>query len=276
MRNHQSVARALDKVQTAASARGLVLAVEQVHMLGKTAARIVASHVPGEYTEEDFRGAVSRLYDDKASLVEGTVQDVSQMHATQSSMFVSLNTNSKPFSESAVAGMKVVTANVFADASDNSIWTVRGEGDARALVQQSSDDLSAILNARRSRMITTAGFAPAEIFPNGGFLMYFDTASFEPRYGFGIAMAKDDGTVGNFVLDRKAGDVREIEAAQVMSICQDIDHDVQIAKHEETAAFPPELATRVLDYWRKLYGQTAYFARLEQIVRSRSVMHAGS
>lgn len=269
MRNYGTLARVAERTATLAATRGLTLAVEQVHMIGKGAARLVVSHTAGDYCEDDYRKAVAGLYENRVALVEGTVQDVSSDHATQSSLFVSLNTLSKPFSEEATKGMSVVTANVFADPSDNTIWSVRGDGAARALVQQSNDDLAAILQARRSRMITTAGFTPSTLPENGDYVMYLDEASLTTR--FGMTMRLNDGDI--CVVDRQAGDARRIGPHQILAAANDLEVDVGVRPYETKTALSSDMGNRMLAYWRKLFGSnTAYFARLEQLVRSKAVM----
>lgn len=262
-RNRTGYLRAM---ATVASKTRTALNVERIYPVNKGLARVVISSA-SPLVEADIREAFSAMYDNKVALVEGSAQDVSVPHRHMVSAFVSVNRTAKAYSEDAVKNMKVVTANVFAD-DENGIWKLVGEGENRLIVQTSDDDLEQILRARQSRQITTAGFEPGMAPAFADYVFYMDPESLEVRSGFAVTESQ--------VFDRAAERVVDVTPLLVMECVSGMEvKDGQPVEESNVVGAPVVAflnqggASKHLDYMRKLYKNTPYFVKLEQLIRQR-------
>lgn len=237
--------------------------------------RIVASHPKFEYTADKYEQAVSNLFDNKFSLVAGTLKDITHEHEGQvtKTMLVAFNREVRDYSNEAVEGMVVIAANMFEDSNDT-IWNVTGEGDNRKLVQLSEDNSDEIMAARISRKSVTASAFSADDslvdVKNGDYVLAYDVDRDEVVSGFILEF--DDGVK---VIDRNT--LNNVTIANAGFIIEAVDGEsleknLGIKSNEVTATFTKEQAKAYLDYARVLYAGTKYFADLEDWI-NRSLMN---
>ena len=176
------------------------------------------------------------------------------------------NAPSKPYTKEATAGMLLVAANMFMDESDNQAWTLVGDGENRRLVKNINDDLEVALNAHLSRKITASRKVnDRNIYPigieNHDYIMFYDVNA--ARVNFGFANPTEAG-INVYTIDKKrrAIDPREILAAVPHEDANPYQNNVEAVNKEDVAGF--------LAYYEKLYANTAFFARLSELVRQHS------
>jgi hypothetical protein len=267
-RNYDSLNTALASYRKGRDRR-TPLSIQSVTMVTPAVARVIAGTADIETaTEKDYTRTLSSLFEQKVRLAPGTLSNVSPDSAHEVvSMIVLANAPRREAHDDesykkAVAGMSVVTANVFTD-GDAKIWKLVGDGESRSLVQESSDDLEKLLLARNGgRFMSTASAVRVKDLGNfrpGDYVMYYSPEHASCRFGYGLNY---DGTPT--VFDRKSEKLVKVTAAAVIEVAEihDKDYKVAIASRLERGD-----AAKYLDYMSNLYKGTSYFTRLEKLVR---------
>jgi hypothetical protein len=252
------------------------LSVQQIYPITKTLARIVAVASQGEWHGGDYFEAIANLYGNKVIALPNSISDVSDRNRKMISAFVVPNTQAKPYNDDNLKNMKLVTANVFSEDSDK-IWEVRGEGDDRVLVQIAGDNIEELLKTRQERyQIATAAMHALDDFGNfrnGDYLLYMSTSEVL-RGGFGWHLANGNDK-SPYVYDRRDKQLVRISPYQVVEIASGLDEEYSVKfdkPQEETAALSSEAVRHYLDYMGRLFKGTAYFTKLEQLMRDKISM----
>ena len=207
-------------------------------------------------TEERVNAALGNIYGNRVRLCEGTLAKNSIGNGVMQCI-VAQNAETVPYETASTSGWTVVAANQFADDSDN-LWEVGGEGESRVLRRLGNDDLTAILEERRSRSMATAcvGIDLVPEVARHDSIMFYDTQRQE--VAFGIVVGK------NKVFTSKE-EVRPFEAAAVM-------HHEERDPHIEFANAPDVEAasmSTVLEYYKRLYGHNvAFYNELKSLIQT--------
>lgn len=244
---------------------------EHTH-LGNNTFSILCSHPANSkgFTEEEYEKAVTAAFNRKFSLVSGTLLPVDTSDPRKLvRMIIAPNTEVVPYTEEATQKMKVVRANMFVDDEDK-IWRVVGDDESgRHLVQVSEDNYNEILSARRSRLVVNASENNTLEFANGDYIFYFSPETYTVKAGFGL----HTNYKGDVVFDRESGKTVEICKEQVVEAIDgtslDEDKRADIKHSELSVDFGSDMASRHLEYMRKLYNGTDYFRKLEELVNKR-------
>jgi hypothetical protein len=153
----------------------------------------------------------------------------------------------RPYTESGVEGLKVITANVFADKDTDQIWQVVGEGANKRLVISNDDDLEDLLRQRKAkRKVTTASFQHATDFHNGDLVSFVHTGRGMVGWGIGLQLAKH----GAAVFDSRDRSLVVISPAHVIEACDfgwDSFNKV-LGPHRETARLSDSEAAHILGF----------------------------
>lgn len=249
--------------------KGPILAIQSHEKIANgDAYRIVASHNPGEFTEADFADSVRRTFEGKLSLVECSVNRVLDGNQPVTTLLVVANAESKDYTPETTKGMQVVTANMFMDESDN-MWKVVGDEQNRRLVQMSNDNLDEILASRMARKVVHASYTPDVKVGNGDYIHYYEPKLGRVTAGFTMNVAE----VGQVVVERSTGAPYKVEAAQIVDTIPSKflseEFRVDIPRHLTLAELTGTMASAHMDYMRKLYAGTPYFAKLEKLVAQK-------
>lgn len=260
-----------------------VMLIQQATQLSDVAFRIVATHAPfkAPLDEADYDQMLATATNNQFRLFPATLQPLNQSNGQHIvSFIIEANTQIKDYSETEVRErMRVLTANVFVDDSDNTIWRVVENGDQKYLVQSIKEDFAKLLGARlakRSNQIVSnahyAGIIPA----NGDYIQYYDKNL--GNLAFGFAMTSNDNTVQ--VCERTSGNLVKIDPTHVVAAAQgsSLDKKYSLANYlvQQTGSntvlaeeFSPAALGAFVDYMRQLYGGTDYFVQLEKLIRNR-------
>lgn len=256
----------LDSVLEVASSYDCDLAIQKITPVGGNAFQIIASHATRDYSNEQYMEAIAALTENKMSVVPNSIcrynsKDFS--YKPHVKMIVKANVTSKAYNETNTKQMKVVASNVFMSEEDNSIWKKVGEGEQARLIQTSDDDYNAILQARKSRSISTLSSMIEDIKPmEKDYVAFYNDK--EGKVSFGIMASSD------IVIDRETNAAIKIEPKQVVeAVAFSGDSDLC----GEIAMIQTENLDKMLNYMRVLYGNhPEFFDRLESLIRQRNSM----
>lgn len=258
------------------------LLLQRALPLSNSAFRITASHGVNRLNidEDGYNDLVMAATKRVFGLVPDTLvflaDDISRQIVL--SAIIQANTEVRDYSEQNLRGMRAVSANVFADDSDNSIWRVIGDGDNRALVQNMKEDFSALLAARlerRAEAVVTANYA-GEVPANGDYVYYYNPEFYQT--GFGFALTSSDNKLQVYDRERNAafaitaGHIIEINDGEALpkeySLVARMLEDAGRSRAVLADVIAPAAFTAYLDYMRTLFAGTDYFAELERQIKS--------
>lgn len=241
------------------------VSVEKVQPLGKELAAVLFNVGYSIHKEEELSKAVEAGWGNAIRVLPGSAHRPVAKDARLVLAFVALNNETLPYNNETSEKMTVVTANVFRDENDK-IWSKRGEGDEASLVRQSEEDLSALLEQRRSVISETAsvGVALHEKVSVGDSAVWYDFAKEKMRYGIVVAselMFDFETKTGCKVSPEQiilAADAPSYIAAEIASFDKKMNGTVDksnfIGKH--------------IEYMAKLYkSQPEYFGKLLDLLK---------
>lgn len=244
------------------------LHVEQKSMLSKHVAKVWFSHEPGQFNERAIERAFAKDFNGLVKLVPDSIRYTSNAGRRQHGEAIVLkNTPSEPFEAGKNARLTVIAANVFSDEA-NKIWRKVGDGENSRLVLETDDDLEEVLSARRSLIREFASLSQVEP-KSGHYALYFNLDEEEVRGGYLLKT-----TAGLKVIDRRSAQEVVIDPLQVIETATGFDPEFEpVADRDRETAMDSKEATKVVDYMRKLYGNSTLFVELEKRIRgSNSVL----
>jgi hypothetical protein len=217
-------------------------------------------------SEQRVAESISKLYKNKVRLCEGTVMAADETASGVFQAVVARNAETIPYETASAAGFKVTAANMFMDETDQ-LWEVGGEGENRVLRRLGNDDLSAVLEERRSRSMATACVG-IDIRPEVGkhaAVMFFDTAKEE--LAFGIMVGKETAYVN---VEGGQGELAKCPSASVLAF---VEHDEEAPAFNNAPSMEKASTADVLAYYKMLYGHNAaFYNHLASLVREHMKM----
>ncbi len=255
---------------------GVDLALQQHSKIthkGKVVAyKLICSHQPGAYSDNDYAEGVRESFDNRLKYVEKsfTLLTDNNAYTPVVSVIVTAMSESLPYNKEVITThkFKEVTANVFMDPSDN-IWHIKGEGDDRRIVQVADDNMDEIFASRQSRKVVHSSYGTCIDYYNGDYLFYYNPARNEIRCGYGLKVEQNSQSTC-VVFDRGSNTLVKIQPDFVVEALAgselDNNYQLNIPENEITATLSTDMARAHLDYMKKLYQGTSYFSRLEELV----------
>jgi hypothetical protein len=259
-----------------------VLLLQQATPLSNTAFRVVAAHAPSQLLldENAYNDMIMLATDKQFRLLPDSlmsVKDYSQQIIN--SMIIEANTEVLEYDETYIKDkMRVMSANVFVDDSDQTIWRVVGDGVDRMLVQSVHEDFAELLNARLARranqVVASANYI--DINPeNGDYIEYYNAEAGTLSWGFAVNTMEDLQ-----VFDRAQQQLFKITAANILAAADGINLDNKYSlanriMQDDRSRFAlaenisPSALSAYVDYMRTLFAGTDYFAELEKLIRQR-------
>lgn len=217
------------------------------------------------FTETDFAEVISEILDGRFGLEADTLR-VKDYQNSVFSCVIGANVSSIEYSDKAIKenNLHVVSANVFADEDDN-LWKLVKTGNSTRLVQSSEDDYEGFLATRRVRNAASASVVVASLAPTvevSDFISFFNPYSHNVESGFVVRYAAKD-----CVLSSASNDIIAIPENSVLEIVT-VDGEDSPKEMIESGISDLNL---VLDYMRKIYGNSEMMKRLEELVRANNV-----
>lgn len=227
---------------------------------GKKVARVTLTTNIANYNEQEIASAFSERFNRRLRIVEDSVSEVGEFAGRKYFSALALhNVRSVPYADN-IGKMKAVSSSTFLD-DDAQVWSVIGTGDSRRLVVECEDDLATVL-ASRKKYAQLPEHASACAVANGDYAMYYDAA--KGRMEFGLVMLTKKGVV---LANRQeeidvAIDPKMIVTAQTTEETRNLFENPYV----EVSA---EGATKVLEYFRKLFKNTPFFVNWEAAIKRK-------
>lgn len=265
----------------------------------KNAFRINATFAAhAEPTNKDIAEMFGRQVDYNLSVVAGSIDRIGENQSHKIVSFLAQGNVVNRSLNEAEGRMTCVSANVFVDNEDNTLWRAEGEGEHRRLVQATQEDWGALLNSRLARrsgtMVTASAYTP---FHHGirpsvtDFTMFYNTERKSVDYGFALPVQGGDVVVASM----KGGNLVTVKPLAIIEACNlsqqsenvvpstikaRIRQGVNILAaglpmsadpvlEPNTDDFTAPMASTFLTYMASLYKGTDFFTKLSQLIAHR-------
>lgn len=224
----------------------------------------------------DYEETLAELFDGKFRCVADTMFEFEHSYSKAPLMrvVVARNANSKDYTPENQKGMKLVSANVFQDAEDETLWKLVESNGAKRLVQTTQEDFTGIFASKLARNSVVASTNDAVVsYYDGDYVSFFNTASGAVDYGF-VGIRQD----GHYVQSRNSGKTVRILPDQILEAACFADHETTLGgktltmpafKKAEMVLADTHSWEAYVDYMRTLYGNTDFFKALEKLIRAR-------
>ena len=233
------------------------LALQKTVSLGNGSYKILCETSKKNPKFAEVKKAVSKLFNNKVSVVAGTVQNKSESLV---SLIVKANVRSIAYKDDKLPeGKKLVTASIAADVNDNSIWEVQGSGEDKRLVLKANDDFEKIFEHNNRICTASLNVKPVDV-ESGDYVAYYDAKSGAIKAGYAIVSEDDDITV----IDQNMEET-DVNPEEVLDSADLTDLEMNPVE----AAFNAGDKSKVSDYMAKLYKNTDFFKRLNELMGVR-------
>lgn len=233
------------------------LALQKTVSLGNGSYKILCETSKKNPKFAEVKKAVSKLFNNKVSVVAGTVQNKSESLV---SLIVKANVRSIAYKDGKLPeGKKLVTASIAADVNDNSIWEVQGSGEDKRLVLKANDDFEKIFEHNNRICTASLNVKPVDV-ESGDYVAYYDAKSGAIKAGYAIVSEDDDITV----IDQNMEET-DVNPEEVLDSADLTDLEMNPVE----AAFSAGDKSKVSDYMAKLYKNTDFFKRLNELMGVR-------
>lgn len=233
------------------------LALQKTVSLGNGSYKILCETSKKNPKFAEVKKAISKLFNNKVSVVAGTVQNKTN---SLISLIVKANVRSIAYKDGKLPeGKKLVTASIAADVNDNSIWEVQGSGEDKRLVLKAEDDFEKIFE-HNNRICTAALKVEPVAVESGDYISYYDSKANCIKAGYAIVSEDDDITVIDQNMEETEVDPEEVlESADL----------TDLEKNPVEAAFSAGDKSKVSEYMAKLYKDTDFFKKLNELMGVR-------
>jgi hypothetical protein len=220
-----------------------------------------------QYSEEALAASVTARFNNEVGLVEGSATELASFNGHRFvSALLQRNVVSEEY-DANISKMKCIAKDTFMDESD-SIWQSVGSGSTRRLVLKAEDDFEALLASRRKVMTSPEMASGVASAPNGCYVMYYSPEDGGMKFGFGFRTE-----AGFNVLDRRNVETVTIDPLLIVETARNFDEggklEVKFANREAEVAFDGSTARKLIEYYRKIYRNTAFFVQLERQIKER-------
>lgn len=227
----------------------------------------------------DYEETLAELFDGKFRCVAGSMFPFEHQHSKNPLMrvVVARNAPTKDYTPEVQASMRVVSANVFQDDEDNSLWKLVESNGSKRLVQTTTEDFAGIFRSKLARSAVVASTNDAVVsYHDGDYVCFYNSVTAAVDFGF-VGIKND----GHYVLSRTNGKSFRILPDQVLECAFFQEPDVTLGRQTVEAMPSFKKAEMVLadtyswdayiDYMRTLYGNTEFFKQLEKLIKERGV-----
>ena len=230
------------------------LALQKTTSLGNNAYKVLCEVSRLDYKPHDLKKAVAKLFKNKVSLVDSTVV---LKQGNLLSMVVKANLRSMAFDENNIpAGKKKITAGVYADVDDNSIWEVVSNGKEKRLVLKKDQSFDKIFEHDNRICTATAMDKPVAV-NSGDYVSYYSPKDSKVKAGY-ILVSEDDEMV---VID-KEGCENEVQPEEVIQSADLTSMD----KNPVQAAVSANELNKIKDYIAQMFKDTEFFKTLDEML----------
>ncbi len=227
----------------------------------------------------DYEATLAELFDGKFRCVAGSMFPFEHQYNVNPLMrvVVARNAPTKDYTPEVQAGLKIVSANVFQDEGDDTLWKLVESNGAKRLVQTTTEDFAGIFRSKMARNSVVASTNDAVVaYHDGDYVCFYNSVTAAVDFGF-VGIRPD----GHYVFSRSTGKPVRILPDQVLECAFFQEPDVTLGRQTVEAMPSFKKAEMVLadtyswdaymDYMRTLYGNTDFFKALEKLIKERGV-----
>lgn len=149
-----------------------------------------------------------------------------------------------------------ITAGIYTDATDNSIWKMEDINGEKRLVMEEPDDLEACFNQGNKTIVSAALNTNVDV-TSGDFITFYNTKAGVVQAGF--ALISEEGEMEAFNENEEFVLLNEDEVINAVDLTNCGLNPVQ-------AALEKGEATKVLDYMKKIYKDSSMISELKKIM----------
>jgi L-rhamnose isomerase len=181
-------------------------------------------------------------------------------------MILKPNRRSMEYSDDNLKGMTAIASNVMTD-SEHNVWQVKGEGDARIIVQAEEDDIESIISRKFGSKTTVE--AKYQVLASTAEPRDYVMAYFDERVGFGFTYKNEESKL--VLVDRVTNKEYQINDDQVLaSTIIEASDGLDMDKNLVEAKMSQELGNRLIAFYRRLYASHPdFFAKMETAIRQQ-------
>ena len=149
-----------------------------------------------------------------------------------------------------------ITAGIYTDATDNSIWKMEDINGEKRLVMEETDGLEACFNQGNKSIVSAALNTNVDV-ASGDFITFYNTKAGAVQAGF--ALISEEGSMEAFNENEEFVPLNEDEVINAVDLTGCGLNPVQ-------AALEKGEATKVLDYMKKIYKDSSMISELKKIM----------
>ncbi len=198
---------------------------------------------------------------DKFEAVAGSVFPIDKNARTYAAA-LKAKTVSLPYNDENLKNKLMISANVFKDESDDTMWRVQGSGESARIVQVSDEDQTEIL---RNVYNSSAKLALASSFDKtvvlcGDMCAFYNEASAEVEFGIAV----DATETGYKLVTSKDKEVIEVVREAILAMTE-----TEVGDYVATASDAVSALQEYINYTRSLYNEkNEYITALESLLKT--------
>lgn len=251
----------------------VVATLVDYQMITPELARVVITTNTDRETPEACRNAVSKMFNNEASVVEGSFRQLKSQSLPTFVGFIYANVAVREYTKEAVAKMQVMASNLLMDKSDETIWQLRTSASGeKYLCRTGNEDLKSLVEANvtvKGRTMNVASLNSvismgAEV---GEYASFVNPETAEINYGYVIEASEESVRV----LVRGMKETSEVVVPTDLLV--EVANPENSDKQEEVAAPEGGDKAAMKAYYKQLYSYSPeYYAKIEQIINQHSFM----
>ena len=230
--------------------------ISEYRMYSDKIARVVANFV-GSLSPTEARDRLIAVLDGQAAPIRGSFRWLEEGRSALG--FVALTPQIRSFDAKTVeAKYHKVTANVFMDSSDDSIWEVKPGSGGSYLARKGQESLADLIEAARTGASNgaprMASIVSASVLNRKNQFMAYISAS-QGIVDYGFCVGFDKKTDGYKVMSTTTNSVEDVQREGVIGV-----YSVELPQHiaagiqtKAASAGPGDVASQE-EYWRKAYS----------------------
>ena len=185
--------------------------------------------------------------------------------------FVVANLETISVSEASERGLRPVTASLFLDKEDESVWNVTSSPDGQILVREGKENLSALLETARVRDVSAPELASFNSADSGDFIAFVDPLSGNMRGGMVLASTED----GVEVITPDSEETEIVSNNEIVDVIDPEGETEQVASAQgiEIAEFNSKSKASMKEYYKQVFSYSPeYIKQMMTIIDQSAVV----
>jgi len=228
----------------------ITLNLQKVYDISKNTKKVLCEVNSPEYTYNEIKSAAIDLFANKVSMVKSSFRKVADNFVT---FIVMPNKISKPYDK---AKYKTISSDIVSDVQDNSIWKVVDVDGEKRIVLMDDQNFNKIFETS-NRVATFAAVYKEPKADVNDYVSFYSTKADKLMSGL-VTENNEDSLI---VLDRNCV-YHKITSSAVVDVADLHNTSISVCLANLTQA----MGDKVLEYYKKLYDNTDFFDKLDELV----------